>query len=421
MARRRPPRRGSYNRRARPARRNLGVAVMAAITVALVAVAVLTYASHRAGRFRNVGAAEIVAPVARQFIYTVRMADDAAITLPTAVRSELLGAGLAHRAIAMTRVSFNGEVSTSYIDMTPRTGSASQDPVLKVAGRAVPVIDAKISAIEKTINSPAAAGSGRALYVGLTKADFTSVPVTIISSGIDLTNPDNFRTLKWTVPPRELVARLKRSGALPTLHGPVTFVLVPTTGLQPQLGQAQKTYLRNMWTALLTAAGATSVRFIDANAITASSSAPSVPTVTVPGLPGTPVPQVHKAPHKVTCTLSASYFIFNTAKLTDATKTRQDLTHCVMAALAAHATFTLNGWTSYEGPLTPGGKPVVDYAYNRKLSLARVKAIANLLISAFRVPRSAITRLTGHGNVDQPNPDPRSPANRVVIITYTTK
>jgi hypothetical protein len=27
--------------------------------------------------------------------------------------------------------------------------------------------------------------------------------------------------------------------------------------------------------------------------------------------------------------------------------------------------------------------------------------------------------MTGHGNIDQPDPDPRSPANRVVVITYT--
>jgi hypothetical protein len=35
------------------------------------------------------------------------------------------------------------------------------------------------------------------------------------------------------------------------------------------------------------------------------------------------------------------------------------------------------------------------------------------------VPQSAITHQVGHGNVDQPNPDPRSAANRVVVITYT--
>jgi len=137
--------------------------------------------------------------------------------------------------------------------MTPRTGNSSNDPVL---------IDAKISALEQTINSTAAAIGGRALYVGLTRTDFTGVPVTIISSGIDLARPDDFRSLKWTVPPGEVVADVKKSGALPTLHGPVTFVIVPTVG--PQLKQAQENYLKAVWTALLKAADATSVRFIDA-------------------------------------------------------------------------------------------------------------------------------------------------------------
>jgi hypothetical protein len=29
--------------------------------------------------------------------------------------------------------------------------------------------------------------------------------------------------------------------------------------------------------------------------------------------------------------------------------------------------------------------------------------------------------MAGHGNLDQPNSDPRSAANRVVVITYTVK
>ena len=100
----------------------------------------------------------------------------------------------------------------------------------------------------------------------------------------------------------------------------------------------------------------------------------------------------------------------------------QDLTPCISAALAAHATFALDGWASYQGPLSADGKPAFDYAYNRQISKARVKAIANLLVNGLRVPRSAITRLTGHGNLNQPDPgDPSSPANRVVIITYTVK
>ena len=353
-----------------------------------------------------------------QFIYTAPTANDAAITLPGPVQNELLQVGLAHRSIALTRVGLTGDVSTSSVDMTPRTG----DRVLKVTGRAVPVIDAKISAIEKAVNSPAVAtGGGQALYAGLTRTTFTGAPVTIISTGLDLANPDNFRALNWSVPPEEVVANVKNAGALPALHGPVTFVLVPTAGPQPQLGQAQKNYLKSVWTSLLTAAGATSVRFIDATGTAASPGAPNAPTVAVPRLPVTPIPPVHEAPNKVTCTVPASYFIVNTPELIDAAQTKQALTHCISAALAAHATFALDGWTSYEGPLKPNGKPAVNYPVNRKLSKARVRTIANLLVNDLGVPRSAITRLTGHGNINQPNLDPSSPANRVVIITYTTK
>jgi hypothetical protein len=124
--------------------------------------------------------------------------------------------------------------------------------------------------------------------------------VIIVSPGLDLAAPDNFRALKWTVPPEEVVATVKKAGALPTLQGPVTFVLVPTAGPQPQLGQAQKNYLKAVWTALLEASGATSVTFIDAGGTAASSAAPSAPTVPVPwvvraGRAGAEGRDVHRA------------------------------------------------------------------------------------------------------------------------------
>ncbi len=111
---------------------------------------------------------------------------------------------------------------------------------------------------------------------------FTDAPVTIISSGLDLANPDNFRTLNWSVSPTAVVANVKKTWDLPALHGPVTFVLVPTADAQQQLGQTQKDYIKATWTALLKASGATSVTFIDATGITASSAAPDAPTVPVP-------------------------------------------------------------------------------------------------------------------------------------------
>jgi hypothetical protein len=360
--------------------------------------------------------------VADQVVYTARTANDAAIILPAAVQADLHQDGLAHQSIALIRVDYTGDVSPSVIDMTPRTGNSPTDAPLRVAGRVGPAIQAKISVIQTDVNSPAAAtGGGRALFAGLTRITFTDAPVIIISSGLDLANPDNFRTLDWSVAPSAVVAEVKKAGDLPALHGQVTFVLVPTAGPQQQLGQAQKNYIQAIWTALLKAAGATSVRFIDATGTTASSAVvPSAPTVPVPALVDTPIPQVPAGNNKKTCTVSDGYFIFDTADLIDPAQTVQNLTPCITDALAARATFALDGWASYEGPLNADGQPEYNYPANQTLSDERVQTIASLLVNDLHVPQSAITHESGHGNVDQPDPgDPRSAANRVVVITYT--
>jgi hypothetical protein len=439
-ARRQPARRRPVSTR-RPQRRNaqasrfavgrsLKAAIVAGVVVTAV-VAVVAFLVHGFPRVQPVvvtgGSATQMGPagpVADQFVYTARTANDAPIALPAVVQAGLRQDGLAHQSIELTRVDYTGTVSTSDVDLTPRTGNSPQDPVLKVNGRALQAIDAKISGIEADVNDPSGTAGGRALYAGLTRTDFTGVPVTIISSGIDLADPDDFRSLQWKVPPGEVVADVKRAGDQPALHGPVTFVLVPVAGSQPQLGQAQKSYLKAVWTALLSSAGATSVTFIDATTTAATTmataAAPMVPPVSLPDLPTTPIPQV-PGPKGVTCTVPQSYFVFDTADLIDAAKTIRDLTPCVTAALAAHATFALDGWTSYEGPLTAAGQPAFNDPANITLSQERVQAIANLLVNDLAVPASAITRTTGHGNLGQPNPDPRSAANRVVVITYTIK
>ncbi len=441
-ARRQPARRPASTRR--PQRRNaqasrfaIGKSLKAAIVAGVVVtavVAVVAFLAHGFPRVQpvvatggpegpapQVGPAGAAGPVVGQFVYTARTANDAAITLPAVVQAGLRQDGLAHQSIELTRVDYTGKVSTSDVDLTPRTGNSPQDPPIKVKGRAIPVLDAKISGIENDFNAAAGTTGGRALYAGLTRTDFTGVPVTIISSGIDLADPDNFRSLQWKVPPGDVVADVKSSGDQPALHGPVTFVLVPVAGSQPQLGQAQKSYLKAVWTALLTAAGATSVTFIDASTTSAvATAAPKVPPVSLPDLPTTPIPQV-PGPKGVTCTVPQSYFAFNTADLVDAAKTIRDLTPCVTAALAAHATFALDGWTSFEGPLNAAGQPAFNDPANITLSQERVKAIANLLVNDLAVPASAIIRTTGHGNLGQPHPDPRSAANRVVVITYTIK
>jgi TIR domain len=283
---RRQPDQASHN--ARASRWGSGKALTGAIAVAAVVLAGVGYLVTQLGG-RAVGAVGGTGSVARQFIYTAHLANDAPITLPDAVIADLRQIGLAHQRIALTRVAPSGNVSTSVIDMTPRAGNSASSPVIEVTSFALHAIYMEISGIETAINSPAApTGDGHALYTGLTRTDFTGAPVTIISSGLDLANPDDFRSLKWTIPPQEVVAAVKRAGALPALHGPVTFVIVPAASPQPQLGQAQKKYLRALWTALLTAAGAHSVTFINADASTAISDGPDAPIVPVPGMPGTP-------------------------------------------------------------------------------------------------------------------------------------
>jgi hypothetical protein len=374
------------------------------------------------GRIGAIVADPAPASVAAQIIYTARTANDAAITLPAVVHDDLVKAGQAHQSVELDQVGFSGDVSKSVIDMTPRTGNSSQDPILKVPGRAISVIDGKVSDIQADVNSPGAGLGGRALYVGLTRTDFSGAPVIIVSSGLDLSNPDDFRSLRWSVPAANVVAQVRKSGDMPALHGsPVTFVLVPTAGSQPQLGQGQEDYLDGVWTTLLKAAGASSVTFINADSTAVAAPAPSAPTVPVPGQPSTPtIPSLPAGNDKMTCTVSDSFFVFNSPALINAAQTETDLAPCIKAALAAHATFALDGWASYEGTLfNADGQPAVNLPSNIRLSAARVKTIASLLINELGVPSSDITHMVGHGNIDQPNPDPRSAANRVVVITYT--
>jgi hypothetical protein len=407
----------------------LKTAIVAGAAVVAVAIVVAVFAGGGFSAIKRDLASHTAATaggdapssVAEQIVYTARTANVAAIILPAKVQQQLQQAGHDHQTVELDQVGYTGEVTSSYVDMTPRTGPSSTDPPLRVNGRIGPAIDAKISAIQSDVDSPLTSTSGgQALFAGLTKITFSAVPVTIISSGLDLANPDNFRKLDWSVPAAVVVADVRDAGELPALHGPVTFTLVPTTGAQQQLDQAQKNYVQAIWTALLKAAGATSVTFTYATPATAGSAAPSAPAVTIPPLTITPIPQVPVGNNKVTCTVPDSYFVFGESGLINSAETAQSLAPCVDAALAAHATFALDGFASYEGPLTADGKPELNYPANQRLSVERVQTITGLLLHQLHVPPDSITHEAGHGNVDQPDAsDPRSAANRVVVITYT--
>jgi hypothetical protein len=404
----RPVRRGQTGSR-------FSTPTMIAATAAVLAI--LAGVGYAAGIFKGVND---VVDVVRHIVYTAPTGNASGLSLPSSVKADLQKIGLAHEKVAITRIEGDGSSSTTIVDLTARTGDSPSDPPITVDTRALPKINDKIAGIETSLNTPATNGS-QSLYTGLTRTDFTSVPTIIISTGLDLAAPVDFRSLAWSVPAAEIVDRVKKAGIQPALHGPVTFVTVPTAGSQPQLGQAEKDYRNNTWRDLLLAAGATSVSFIDPDSTTTAVAGPAAAPVATLGMPGTPIKPVTPPhdPKTVTCTIPGSYFVVNTPTLLNPDQTVKDLNDCVTKALTAGATFTLDGWTSYEGPLTSDGKPAVDSPSNRTLSQQRVDAITTLLTTKFGVKEQAITAKVSHGNTDQPYPsDPRSEKNRTVRITY---
>ena len=126
-------RRGRYGRRVSAPRWSFGKSLMAATVAAAVVLAAASYLMvHHGIRALLVavdGPAGETDAVAAQFVYTARTANDATVSLPDVVKDDLRRLGLAHQSITLTRVGFDGNVSTSSIDMTPYTGSSSTGPV----------------------------------------------------------------------------------------------------------------------------------------------------------------------------------------------------------------------------------------------------------------------------------------------------
>ena len=248
------------------------------------------------------------------------------------------------------------------------------------------------------------------------------MPTIIVSTGIDLTDPVDFRKLDWHTPASDIVAAVKTASTMPALHGPVTFVTVPVAGGQPQLGQAEKTYRNTTWKALLLAAGATTVTFVDPATATTATGAPTAAPVPTIGMPTTPIVAVPdpEDPPSLTCSIPGSYFVVNTAELINPEQAVKNLAPCLTKAIEAQSTYRLAGWTSYVGPLTRAGRPAIDRPENRRLSRHRIDTIARFLIDNFDIDAAAITAKDAYGNTRQPYPKaPASPRNRVVTITFT--
>lgn len=355
-------------------------------------------------------------------VYSAGTSTEAAISIPDSVKESLRGVGLKGGAVSLTRVEADGSVTHNLRDLTPRVDDKPDSPVLKVPERALAAVNEKLAELEEEMNSVEASEGNRSLFLGLSKMTFEG-DVYVFSSGLDLNDPVDFRKLAFDVPPEQVVERLVEAGELPDLTGvDITFVIIPTAGVQEQLRRPQRDYVEEVWAALFTAAGASSVEFIDTVGGPTSATT-DTPVVPLPGLPGTPIaPEpAPEDPAEQICELDTStYFKPNKPVLLDEKATKADLRDCV-GQIGENTTISLDGWTAYFGPLDAQGVPVTNPQFSIDLSRQRAEAIRDLLINEMGVPASSIVHVEGHGSANQPNPqDPGSALNRTVQITITT-
>ncbi|MEV5966182.1 OmpA family protein [Kribbella sp. NPDC051952] len=344
-------------------------------------------------------------------VYTAPTANQGAVRIDGSARAMIEQAGMAHQAVRLVRVDGNGAVSSSSVDLTPRVDGKPDGEPLKVQERAAEEIARSITKLEDQLNEKSSTVGGQALFAGLSRARIdTSRPVFIFSSGLDTTDPIDFRKLGFDVAPATLIQDLKTAGELPALRSAaITFVMLAESGPQPALRQPQSVYRETLWSGLLHAAGAPSVRFEYPDAAPSSSTL-AAPAVAIPPPPGTPVPpRTTRVPGEKTCTLSAAtYFASDQAVLLDRPATLRALAACVKT-IGPATRVSVEGHTS-----ATSKRPNNPVAL--RLSTQRAQVVAGLLVQ-LGVARNRIDA-KGFGNAKQPFPTPSDPRNRCVVVRF---
>ncbi|MFG1818398.1 OmpA family protein [Kribbella sp. NPDC049174] len=344
-------------------------------------------------------------------VYTAPTANQAAIRIGGSAREMLERAGAGHQVVRVVRIEGNGAVSTSTVDMTPRIDGKPDGEPLKVAERAAAEIDRLIATMQSQLNQKSSAVGGEALFAGLSRARIdVSRPVFIFSSGLDTTDPVDFRKLAFDVAPSTLAGELRAAGELPALQGAmITFAVLGESGRQPVLRRPQVVYRETLWTTLLRASGAPTVRYEYPDGEPSTSTLPA-PVVPIPPPPSTPVPaKTTKVRGEKTCTLSAAtYFASDQAVLLDRRATLRALAPCA-------ATIGTTGRVSVEGHTSSVAKRPNNPVAIR-LSTQRAQVVADLLVQ-LKVARNRID-VRGYGNAKQPFPDPSDPRNRCVVVRF---
>jgi outer membrane protein OmpA-like peptidoglycan-associated protein len=339
-----------------------------------------------------------------QIVFDQATANAQSVPMTGVLGDELRLAADEHRSVRLIGVGGDGNVaSNDAFDMTPMLDNGT---VLKVAARAEEATDENLNLVSHKINDTSASTPGQAIFLGLERLQLdTDVPIFIVSSLLDTTDPLDMRRLGWDVSPEMVVSDLKKSGELPDLSGAdITFIVRPVAGDQEQLRQPQVEYREALWRALATASGADKIRFEYADGTTPTSTVAG-PVIPIPNPPTTPVPVNPKAR---TCTVDTSaYFAPDSDSLLDKANTTAALRQCV-DQIGPDSSVTVVGHTAGNDP---------DSKFAIDLSKKRAKAIKKLLES-LGIPSNHIEAV-GMGNRNQPYPDPFDVRNRSVVVTIT--
>jgi len=330
--------------------------------------------------------------VAGSVVSTAGSSNETDIVLPAPITASLTGLGGSGSGVEWVSVSGDGKtIDTEPVGLTGDTGAA-------ITG-----LTEKMNALQSQAPGARSALAGLAAI----KSPAGS-PVWVFSPLLETTGALDFNQLAFDESPPTVVAATTAVGALPDLKGrDVTFVVTPVAGQQQKLSDLQVGYQHAVWEGIATAAGAGNVTFFDGTGTTPGTG--TIAPVPIPD-PNAKIDSEQQGPTR-TCTLpSPALFVPDTPNLIDKNATLTALGECV-GTLDPTTRITVEGHTA----AVAGG----DEASATDLSTQRATEVAALL-RELGVPAENVAQVVGYGDTE-PLVEPASdPANRAVVVTFTT-
>jgi OOP family OmpA-OmpF porin len=322
-------------------------------------------------------------------------------SLGSAVTAALNDAVTAHQKVSIVRI--DGSPKVVFSEASPQGSNpqiTKQDDAPYVTtvnqilqGTAQPATDIRAQAPQADVLD------------ALAEAASTVPPggnVIVMDSGLQTTEPLNFRTGLLADDPQTIVEYLKSTGELPALKGRhVYFVSLGwTASPQPPLGIPYRNKVVQIWEQIAKAAGAACVT--DDSTANTNSAAPNRPPVAIVKPPPPPAPPARCSVIDLNESNNVG-FDFNSTVFRDPAGARATLKQVALVIIRNGESVKLTGSTSSEGG---------DH-YNTVLSLRRADAVAAML-RQLGVPGNRITTV-GDGSHMPGRVNDRGPNGQLLI------